>query len=255
MTFNFNIGGITPQDAQNQGGGGTTAVESLSPTKTAGLMLWLDGQCNTRQGNDHTKKYMENLVWNVPTETDVTNREVFPSATSGNVWGENDFLKLATYAYYPVCTSGQLTLELVFKTDSDADGIINPFRQDGGSNAGFYTAINQVSDGSEIQLSFAANVGVKQAVEQDKAYYFAGTIEGAIAKTFLNGVSASFTSDVAYNAVSTTNVPAGIGLAPNGADSSRWKGLNLAMLRLWNRVLSDSEILANYEDAKKRFKV
>lgn len=49
MTFNFNVGGLTPQDALPGGGGGsTTVVEGLCAKNTAGLCVWLDAEINSR---------------------------------------------------------------------------------------------------------------------------------------------------------------------------------------------------------------
>lgn len=258
MTFNFNVHGITPDDVNTGGGGGSaTVIKALSPTNTAGLCLWLDGQCNTRQGNDHTKTYMENLVWNVPLVTDQTNREVFGTNTNKNVWN-NDLLKLAALAYYPICTAESLTIEFVFMIDDDyADGAyINPWRQDY-DKQGFYTLVQTLTTG--VVLEFAAvtendgNQSVLCPIERNKFYYFCGMINGKLLKTFLNSNIDSLTMPSSYAKTISTKSFSGVGLGVNGADSDRWKGLNLGMLRIWNRVLTDSEIQQNYTDAQRRF--
>lgn len=259
MTFSFNVKGLTPQDAQNQGSGGsgTTVVETLSPTNCAGCSLWLDGQCNTRQGNDHSKKYMENLVWNMPLAASQTNREVFPAAITNNIW-KGDFLKTGTYSFYPLCTSGSLTLELVFLIDEDFldSDMANPYRQD--STQGFATLVNVVSTGLNLQfyahtLNSDENQIINHTIERNKKYYFAGTINNKDLKTYLNGDVNTLIMPSTYAKNTKTDVYSGIGLGPNGTDSQRWKGLNLGMLRIWNRVLTDSEIQTNYADAKRRF--
>lgn len=60
MSFNFNVQGITTVD--NTQTGSSTVIDTISPQNIKGLCYWIDGEINTRKGQDRSYKGMQNLV-------------------------------------------------------------------------------------------------------------------------------------------------------------------------------------------------
>lgn len=260
MTFSFNIGGITPQDAQNQdagGGGSTTIIDSISPQKAGGICFWLDGQCNTRAGKDHTKTYLENISW-VNSNSNINGNLEYFTNTAANTW-DGDFLKLGTYAYYPFIYSSNVSMESVIKINEIESPSLMVYSTAYG--CGFYVLIDDVRkvrfgyrQGSNYSIITSDTV-----LEYSTPYYIACVFDSNTnaSLTILNeSVSETKTAEIISPFVYVANINAGVGtqaMNNTNINGERWNGLSLGMVRGWNRVLTDTEILQNYQDVKKRF--
>jgi len=243
------------------GSGGEEAEQKGLPLENIkGLCFWIDGQCNTRAGLDHSKAYMENLVWNVPyTKTSTGNPEVFGT---GNVWN-GDYLKLNNYAFYPQVASEQTTVEILFYYDSDRDTVTN----------GTYLLCNRLSSaGWAIQggngtanrallLTGSAEDYYLPAREYGALNYLVVTVDTTQNKASMRilntgeemldiplsdqKVKASFNMGLGIAAGATTN--------STSSTKDRWCGVNIGMARVWTRLLTDEEIQINYQEVKARF--
>lgn len=255
MTFSFNVKGLTPQDVNT--GSGETPTGGVFPKNIAGLSLWLDGQCNTRQGNDHTKTYLENLVWSNTKSTENGNLEYFTN-TSQNIW-DGDFLKLGTYAYYPRIHADSVSLEAVVKiTKSNS---ITRIIYSSAYASGLFLVIGP-DDKPKFQYRQGSNYGTiisDSAIELDTPYYIAGIFDrNSNASLYIKGLNTDYlktgevTTDLSYKDSINASVGANASTTTDAKDKN-FDGLSIGMVRGWNRALTDEEIQNNYNDAKKRF--
>lgn len=219
-----------------------------------GLVFWIDGQYNTRNGKDHTKTYMQNLVCTNPQATDTGYREYLQ--TSGNSW-DGDFLTLGNYAFYPyIYNSTNLTAEtLVMITKIPAENLIFIST---GYNGGWYLLITP-----ERQIRFGVRQGNSYVyvetdivMELDTPYYIAATFE-ANNKIKIHVVNLDTVNAVASTSTMTYNlVNMAVGTQANtstSASGKHWDGLKIGMIRIWNKTLSDEIINTNYLSTFKRF--
>lgn len=259
MTFNLNLAGITSADVYGSTGNvSSESIESISPDKLHGLCFWLDGQCNTREGKDHSKTYMENLVYNKPQTTAVGTQEYLQNGT-GNVW-DGDMLNLGTYAYYPYICYPKMTIEAVVKlTKSDIDDVLEILANAYG--AGWYLGYSKAMSSFALGVRNSATdtyvINYVSMSEVGKVCYVVGYFSSGVESVIMDKTSGlSNTITLGTVKIPTTVIQAGMGTDANinnNLNSSRYNGLSVGMVRVWNRVLSESEIEANYQEAKKRF--
>jgi hypothetical protein len=243
------------------GGGGEEAEKQGLPLENIkGLCFWIDGQCNTRAGLDHSKAYMENLVWNVPhTKTSTGNAEVFGT---GNVWN-GDYLKLNNYAFYPQVASEQTTVEILFFYDEDRDSVTN----------GTYVLCNRASSSGWAIQGGSADAGRTLLLTgSDEQYRLPAREYGAInylvliIDTTQNKASMRILNtgeevldipmtDLAVKASFNMGlgIAAGTSTSSTSSTKNRWCGLNIGMTRVWTRLLTEEEIQNNYQEVKARF--
>lgn len=220
------------------------------PINCAGLCFWLDGDCNTRNGIDRNKKYFENLVWNKPLNTeDMGTYELIENSGTNNIW-RNNLLKINDRAVYPQILTGatDYTVEVVFtKLQSQSDCI---FLAPGG--------VSHLLEGGNIKYyttaksSFVRNITISNSPHYTAFRYIKNTTTTKISYPETNStVSDTFTVPIQTNMLNSC-----LGCNPsrtsNFADH-RHTDVEVGMVRYWCRYLSDSEIQANYKDAKKRF--
>jgi len=286
MTFSFdnNIGGIIEGGGQvinNQNvsittngiytadegytGIGTATVNVPSsdftpnPLNTAGLCLWLDGDCNTRNGLDRTKKYMENLVWNEPYSQSAGNVEI-TEYYNNNAWVDTNLLHCVDgYALYPQihCTdSNELTIELVAKITETPTGSNQTLAGFGTSSKG--GVVVGVSTDNKVYFYFqkagggGTNLNVGSVTQGDTYYHYFraysnGTDCGAGLTLTNTSDTRPKTHDSAYNSALSAYATA------SNTSTFTGGGFAVGMIRVWSRALTDSEITRNYNDAKLRF--
>ena len=243
------------------GSGGEEAEQKGLPLENIkGLCFWIDGQCNTRAGLDHSKGYMENLVWNVPyAKTSTGNPEAFGT---GSVWN-GDYLKLNNFAFYPQVASSQITVEILFYYDSDRDTVTN----------GTYLLCNRLSSaGWALQGGSETDNRVLCLTGSDEQYYLPAREYGAI-----NYLVATFNTTEGKASMRVLNtgeemldipmtdltvkssfnmgmgIAAGTSISSTSSTKNRWCGVNIGMARIWTRLLTEEEIQTNYEEVKARF--
>ena len=235
------------------------AVSVLNPSKTAGLCLWLDGQCNTRQGNDHSKKYLENLCWNNINSTVNGNLEYF-SDKNVNVW-VGDFLKLNSYAYYPYIYSDNISIEAVVKLGETSQAGRSIFTS--AYNSGFALLAPPGTNNRftfQCSKSTSAYEILNASADLDIPYYVAGVFDYTnklMSLTVIGGsVNETQTLEITSPLVYKTSTNIGCGTNANTStaiNQIRYEGLSIAMIRCWSRALAQDEIQDNYKDVKQRF--
>ena len=242
------------------GGGEVEPFPVLAAEQVKGLCFWIDGQCNTRAGLDHSKDYMENLVWNVPySKTSTANSEAFGT---GNVWN-GDYLKLNTYAFYPQVASEQTTIEVLFYYDSDRDTVTNGtyILCDRLSSNGWAIQGGSADAGRALLLTGADEQYRFPAREYGAINYLVVTIDTTQSKAsmrVLNTGEEMLDIPLSDQKVKTSfnmglGIAAGTSTSATSSTKNRWCGVNIGMARIWTRILSEDEIQANYQEVKKRF--
>lgn len=273
MTFAFNENSITPSV---DGGGGGTVIETLSPSNTAGLCLWLDAEINSREGiHDETINGMQNLVYTpyVGKSSSVGCLEKL----NGTPTFTNNSCRLGGTMFAPSFDLSALTFEFTGSFISNVfDNVISQqllinhiivggFQTMFTSNAYHYQVYNATSARTK-QLQYALNI------EPGKVYHIALTdvlgkagttklyIDGEFVETTLitdsdGGVCPTATDIrnmgiMGVNSTSTTSI---YPVEKNTQGAFYGEYTNINTMRLWNRVLSVDEIKNNYENDKRRF--
>ena len=95
------------------------------------------------------------------------------------------------------------------------------------------------------------------AISSNTWYHFVGTYDLSTIKTYANGVfeaSTAYTSAITYD---TNNTQLTIGSTYDGTGyqvfNTRWWDGDMGIIRIYNRALTASEILQNYNATKARF--
>lgn len=241
-------------------------VALRTPLNCRQLVLWLDGDCNTRGGLDRSKKYMENLVWNRPFENQGGNFEYVSTNSSNNVWNDKFLLYKGTYTglINNIFYNSTWTLELVYKVFSSPTWTENSFNPYQGLTTNTGAALTILPDGRTVMFYYPqsggslVSVGMPTSMTSTETCYYACYI-GNGNTIRLKIISPNYDTTVTNYARMTlaTNIgmfnSGGNSFTPNTPFSTNDKSAGLGMLRGWSRVLSDAEITANYEDAKRRF--
>lgn len=245
------------------------AVDGLLPfvpTACNGLCFWLDGDCNTRNGLDRSKKYMENLMWSRPLTETIGNRE-HTAYYKDNVWVDN-FLRLNEgYAYYPqpYCTAtNEYTVEVVVKvlqTFSNDSQVIMSFGSGTRGSFHVYVSVDNVvyiyfKDLNNVDHSFFPNSRKIELNQSIYAYFRirTNTIDcgypGLNAYKSLNahptGHNEAFSCGLNVSTSSSSSIP-------TNPTRHAYGNVAVGMIRFWSKALSDEEIRLNYRDAKNRF--
>ena len=222
----------------------------------AGVVYWIDGQCNTRNGKDHTKNYMENLIWN---NTGSSTNGYLEKLNNGsdNYW-DGDYLTLGNYAYYPYVYSNNLTIESLIKINKTPTTSI--IWASCASQGGWYllvTTDNKILFGVHQGSSYTT-ITSDVVLDLNTPYYVVATFEANNQLTLrLCNVDGSLQTTASTTVMTYKLSNFGMGTQSYASSSSsdkHWDGLQIGMVRVWNKNLTDKEIQANYEETKNRFK-
>lgn len=235
----------------------TNNDDSISPDRLHGLVLWIDGQCNTRKGADSSKTYMQDLVLPQADDGGFVSGYTEFLTTSGNNW-DNYFLTLGNYAHYPgTGQSKVLTVECVLKVTKELEGSRFVLSANGGAGWCVHITAERKPSFQVFETESNAYVisGTTNSLEVGKAYYMVGTMSDNGNVTFeVKGFEEKISNPLkTYKMRFATTA---LGTQSNTTSDARgelWDGLAVAMGRVWYRVLTDEEIEANYQDCKKRF--
>ena len=240
------------------------SLPATNSTNCAGLCFWLDGDCNTRQGLDRSKTYFENLVW-IPTPApSIGNVEVWKTPAS-NSWNntKTNMLNIGTNALFPdLFCARQMTLEaVVMFTDTPT------------------TYTNLIATNTTVGYNFAVyaaggNIGLvtSQAWDTSTSITWSGSaintphyvcvtfnVDTGVA-SFQDGLTNKTSHTLSGNILTrATGATACSGVfGKNNSSSttpgdSQFSNIAVGMIRAWNKVLSNNEIIENYNDAKNRF--
>lgn len=235
-----------------------------TPSNCAGLVMWLDGDCNTRNGLDRSKKYFENLVW-MKIGSSIGNQEI-QSNNSTNSWNGN-MLVVNGYAYYPhffAGTTNSITIEWVMKKTTDTKGLCGfhlayqggySLHANSSNNVNFYfrdaNTNAYISNIHSISLNTTYYICAKYDYSTKKGHLIIPAMNLNQVKDNLIPSSVTSSALAGFGRGSALASDGG-GVNSSGATDYSGGG-EIGMVRVWTRALSDSEINANYLDAKKRF--
>lgn len=235
--------------------------DGMTPEKTAGLCFWLDGDCNTRNGLDRSKKYFQNLVWARPFQESTGSLEYIESNGSSNTWDDN-YLMINNYAYYPymIDNSGcDYTIEAVFKIVNSKSMIFLGMASGSGFSF-FMNAENKLQWMVRDSATNTYKTCASSALESNVNYYAYAQLNsttGAISLTI------PALSEVKTDAITSIKNPTSVinaGFATNANTSTAKNGdyvgaCKVGMVRVWHRLLTSDELNKNYADCKNRFGV
>ena len=224
----------------------------------SGLSLWFDATCNTRDGFDETKTYVEPLIV-TPTavESDATYTTYYKSSTSGT-WdgklldlGENGAFKI-NHALY----NDPMTIECVYKfTEIPTTNDILRLWHLGGICLVVY---GLGSDTNAGKFFITGPTNELPLAKTGVLYYIVfqyNTSTGISIRIEPDGIIQNY-SDATFTIPSSSSY-FGVGTAPatssSFSSSTFSKGMQFGMLRCWNRLLTNEEINKNYNEIKHKF--
>ena len=272
MSFNFNVQGITTVD--NTQTGSSTVIDTISPQNIKGLCYWIDGEINTRKGQDRSYKGMQNLVGGdyiskVPSgmQESMNGTPVF-----GDKW-----CTLGGTGFMPNFASTEQTIELCVEFNAKPytfSNIIYVLHVPGDMEIWF--GDNQDTIVRRLTFHLFESGAVSLDVNKEMAANYNQRLYAAVrfktgnppeAELFINGISTGVPvtgknttlSSSGYNCgicglgnTSTSSVvPTESNKTPNGAFYG--STTKLYTLRRWTRCLSNEEILQNYKLDYSRF--
>ena len=134
----------------------------------------------------------------------------------------------------------------VFSSNASLDALISNYTS---GISGFDVRLNS-STTINLAISFSGSeTGVSFGTISNNTWYFvAFTYDGATIKTYLDGVLKNST-----NRVGTRDNGTQICIGTSAYDTNRKATCGIPQVMIYNRALSDSEILQNYNATKKRY--
>ena len=107
------------------------------------------------------------------------------------------------------------------------------------------------SGASELRISYfngAWNNSASYSLTAGNWYHIVGTYDGANLRLYINGVNEVTTANTGTPAANSS----GIRLMARW-DSNQYWGGNLSTVKIYDRALSQAEVLQNYHATKKRY--
>lgn len=288
MTFNFNVKGLTPQDANiGTGGGGETPTGGVFPKNIAGLVMCLDGEINSRAGvHDESVNGMQSLVYSPVLGHDSKGYE---EVLNGTPAFDSKGCILGGTCFYPDYDNDEMTIEFCVEMTRSMEGqplyqqfIMHSWRNNGGfqlwigdsawDNTTFKNTVTFQAPDSSAQVT--KNIAAKFTQTYGEKIYYTVTTkfsEANSTKVYMNGALvtelannddgvSSFGNSSNYTNIglgglcsdkTTSSTPTSSNPFPGGAFYAPY--LKWYMFRRWSRRLSSEEIKTNYNNDKKRF--
>jgi len=232
---------------------------------TDGLVLYLDAA--------NTKSYVSgSTTWNDISRTNINGTLVNGPTFNGNNGGyitcdgTNDYIEVIDNSVLDF-GSNNFTVEYWFRklsTTFGFDNIWGPNKWNTGASPGtneWALTIGNGSAGNSNTFSFGIEVGTSIYFTGESSeelllnvwYQIVGIRNGALLQTYLNGVlkqnvSPGFTSSSPVNNISGRNLRIN-----NSAVNAYYTNADNAVLKIYNKALSASEVLQNYNATKSRF--
>lgn len=212
---------------------------------TDGLVLYLDAA--------NPKSFVNgNTVWNDLSNTNnncvLTNGPIYNSSNGGNILFDGVDDRIYSFNnQFPISSSK--TIDVWFRTTStNRQGLCGT--RDGQN--GWVFTINRTSSGrltyfhtasgvAEFDAGITINVWINAVVSHDS--------NTGIAKLYVNGNTVGSTN---VGAITSTTLKGVVGDEDGVSPSTPFKG-NISITKIYNKVLSDTEVLQNYNATKKRF--
>jgi hypothetical protein len=181
----------------------------------------------------------------------LTNGPTFDSGNGGSIVfdGTNDII---TSFPTQISGNGSKTIESwIYVTSSSRGGLCGTR---GGNTTGWVFAVNRTTSGNltYYHTGTVSTLEISAGILQN-AWYQCGvtySTSNAEVKFYVNGIQSGTT----FTSVAAINTSAYNGVIGREGDNTNfpYKG-NIAITRIYNRVLTDSEILQNYNAVKSRF--
>ena len=229
---------------------------------TSGLVLALDAADTNSYPGSGTTWYDLSGTINGAT---LVNGPLYTSRSKGGIVldGTNDHISIGTTPALDI--TSQLTLEILVRNEaladaSHGDGLLSKGISDD-NNSGVYEMLMVTSGGANypfIRIRTNSTVTYNPteiALELNKDYHIVGTYNGSIMRMFINGVEAG--SGQAHTGAIELDTGRGLTLGvrylQSGGDGSSQLDGTIYSARIYNRALSDDEVLQNYQAQKTRF--
>jgi len=199
----------------------------------------------------------------------LTNGPTFNSANLGSVRcdGSNDFIEVADNSSLDFGT-GNFTVEYWFRKLASTSSYSNLWgvnKWNTGASPGtneWSLIIGNGITGAGNNYSFDVEVGSTiyrtgpstEVLSLNVWYQLIGIREGGSIKIYLNGVLKQNTSPVGFSASSSINNVSGRNLRiNNSALNQYYTNCDNAIVRIYNKALSETEVLQNFNASKGRF--
>ena len=176
--------------------------------------------------------------------------------------GNGDYVEVPDAALLNFGTETDVTLELWFRKNTYAR-VFNLINKQGGGmgwklDIGFHHPLDGTFNGNTVVIGRATPAGYTSTIfyvgtnlQRDKWYHLAVTMDRALAETkiYLSDGDQLYTNsddDMPEPGLdlSTPGYALGIGGRPNDTNYSEWFDGNIDEVRIWNRVRTESELLA-----------
>lgn len=212
-------------------GGGSAAAATR--TSTGVLTDWKNGNSITVNGGTYDSEGMLELT----------------GATT-------DYLSIANGALSTQASSGTWTIDIWLNRSAANSGGIDTFLQTGAGND-FLWLFRQSSNTMEFQNTAVTNATFG-AITNNQWFHFAATGSGGSITVYRDGVqTGTISNTTTFSIASTIGIVMGqeLDLNNGGFDATQsWKG-KIGSTKFYDRVLSASEILQNYNALKGRYGV
>jgi hypothetical protein len=236
-----------------------TYYSIYTPIVTNGLVLNLDAS-STNPGTGLTWSDMSTSGYNGT----LVNGATFGSANGGSILfdGVNDYVNnigdLSTFSF--IQNTGVYTISAWVKPNSLNTEMYYLGNNDGtGAKKGFFLGNSGSSNSLIIQISRGAGGGVNQTLTHVVGNFYSNTAwvnivcvgNGVNNKVYKNGVLFNTSSNFSTFSTGNTDNTLSVGRI-NSANSWYWNG-GVSSVNIYNRAISDSEVLQNFNLTKSRF--
>jgi hypothetical protein len=243
-----------------------STVEGSRNIVTNNLILCLDA-ANTRSYPTTGTTWFD-LSKSIQNST-LVNNPTFDSGNGGSIRcdGVNDFIEVLDNSSLDFGSSN-FTVEYWFRklqTTSGFDNIWGPNKWNTGASPGtneWLLSIGNGASGNGDNYGFIVEVGTtiygtgesSEVLSLNTWYQLIGMREGNSLKTYLNGVLKQNVFPIGFSASSSINNVVGRNLRiNNSAVNIFFTNCDNAVVRIYNRALTNTEVLQNYNATRGRF--
>ncbi len=231
-----------------------------------GLIFDLDAAKFDSYPKTGTRWY--DIIWSTSGGT-LINGPVFNSDNGGYIRcdGIDDYIQVADNSVLDF-GANNFTVEYWFRklsTSTGFDNIWGPNKWNTGASPGtneWLLAIGNGNSGNDNRYSFGVEVGItsystdvsSEVLLLNQWYHLVGMRNGGSLQTYLNGVLKQNVSPVGFTSSSVINNVSGRNLRiNNSALNLYYTNADNAAVRIYNKALSSTEVLQNYNAVKGRF--
>jgi hypothetical protein len=217
-----------------------------------GLVLYLDaGSPNSYQGTGTIWKDISKVNQNNGT---LVNGPTFNSANGGSIVfdGVNDYVDCGNTSITNI-TSPNLTLATIFtSTNINTTQTIMSKAEAGGYGLELNVTEPSLQVSIHIGGSYRIVTYASSNLQSNSIYYVVGTYDNNQIKLYVNGIQVNALT--MSGSITSTSVPMCLGTNPaSGGGGIRYLNGKIYTTQIYNRALSATEVLQNYNATKGRF--